>query len=146
MVSDADSTSDQAGPPTCGKGLATHAGLPERMAEVLDSLADNLEAHLPTIDQADPHGMVEHDAYLQLIHAHREIATQLHAASALMAAHHDLPMARHHLEAFADPRIADRFREYVRVEDELARHLVVALERDRAMLVEIDRPPRDGMA
>jgi hypothetical protein len=128
-------------PPTCGKGLAANAGIPSRMADFLSSLADNLEAHLPTIDQNDPHGMVEHDAYLQLIHTHREIATQLHAAAALMAAHRDLPMAPHREEAFADPRIVKAFREYVRIEGDLADLLDNALKGDRARLNEMDRPP-----
>ena len=41
---------------TCGKGLAEHSAVPAKFAEFLDALADNLEAHLPTIDTTAEEG------------------------------------------------------------------------------------------
>jgi len=38
---------------TCGQGLAEHAVLPARMAELIGALAENLERHQKTLDPGD---------------------------------------------------------------------------------------------
>jgi hypothetical protein len=55
---------------TCGKGLAAHARVPAGIAEFLKSLAENLQAHMPTIDTSDPNGEAEWAAYGRLSKEH----------------------------------------------------------------------------
>lgn len=47
-------------------GLAAHARVSAKIAEYLKGLAENLEAHVPTIDTSDPSGRAEREAYVRL--------------------------------------------------------------------------------
>jgi hypothetical protein len=120
--------------PSCGQGLAEHAEIPAKMGELLASLAENLEAHLPSIDVRDEAGRQERDAYDSLIRRYREIAERIGAAASEMAGYRDLPVARHHEEAFADERIGRAFEQLVRMEGELAALLKRAHARDKELL------------
>src|SRR5436190_1573918 len=62
---------------TCGKGLAEHSVLPAKLAELITSIAKNLELHMETLDLTDPDSRREYNAYQKLVYEHREIADQL---------------------------------------------------------------------
>ena len=123
---------------TCGKGLAAHAAIPAGIAELLRGLAANLHAHVPTIDVADPHGEAERRAYVGLAEQYDAVAAQLSRAALEMEGCRDLPAARHHEEALADPALLDTFRRFVAVETELAALLARSAEEDAQLL---DDPP-----
>ena len=120
--------------PTCGRGLADHSMVPAKIAELLASLTENLEAHIPSIDVEDPNGRAERDAYEKLAADYRAVASGLRAAARQMAGYRDLPMARHH-EAEASARgVLASFRRYVEVERQLVELLRDAVSRDQHLL------------
>jgi hypothetical protein len=124
--------------PTCGKGLAEHSAVPAKLGELLDSLAANLDAHVPTIDIEDPNGKSERTAYESLTAEYRAIASRLQAAAEQMASYRDLPMARHHEQLLTGSRIMSAFRRFVELQGEVLDLLQGRYEQDRRMLEAID--------
>jgi hypothetical protein len=120
--------------PTCGKGLAQRSEIPVKLGTLIASLADNLDAHLPTIDVGNEAGRFERDAYASLINGFREIAERMAAISSEMAGYRHLPMAPHHDAALFKPRITDSFNRYVTLEGELANQLLESHARDLQLL------------
>ena len=123
-----------AGGPTCGQGLAEHSALPAGTGELIESLAENLESHLPSLDRADPASEEEHRAYASLVEQFRAIAGQLDAAAREMDGYRDLPMGRHDQGALARPEVMDAFRDFLKKQEELIDALRSGLERDRQLL------------
>jgi hypothetical protein len=119
---------------TCGEGLAEHSVVPAKIAELLASLAENLEAHVPAIDLSDRNGRLERDAYEVLAAEYRAIASRLQAVAQQMAEYRDLPMAGHLEAAMSAPEILDAFRRYVKLEREVVELLQGTLTRDQQML------------
>jgi hypothetical protein len=106
--------------PTCGKGLAANAALPEQLAKVLSARAEVLERHTKALDLSDPNARRELDAYTSLARAHRGIAAELAELGRQMAGYRDLPMARHDMRVMADPEgQAAAFQQLVAAEREL---------------------------
>ena len=120
--------------PTCGRGLAENSVVPARIAELILALAENLEAHLPTLDLTDPKAQVEQEAYQSLAAAYRQIALQLRATAEQMAGSRTLPMAQHDPKALLDPRILVAFERFVALEKEIRDLLQTTTERDDQML------------
>ena len=118
---------------TCGKGLAAHARIPAKIAELLKSLAENLKAHVPTIDTSDPNGQTELNAYVRLSKEYDALAAQLARTAQQMHDYRDLPTARHHEEELADPRLVEAFQRFVALETELADLLATSAEQDRLL-------------
>jgi hypothetical protein len=121
---------------TCGKGLAAHARIPAKIAEFLKGLAENLKAHVPTIDTSDPNGETEWAAYVRLSKEYDALAAQLARTAKQMHDYRDLPAARHHEEELADPRLVVAFKRFVALETELADLLATSAEQDRQLLQE----------
>lgn len=119
---------------TCGKGLAAHAGIPAKIAEFLRSLAENLEAHVPTIDTRDSNGQSERRAYVGLSKQYDAVAAQLATIAKQMHDYRDLPAARHHDDELADSRLLEVFQRFVALETELADLLATSAEQDRQHL------------
>lgn len=69
--------------PTCGQGLAQHAALNGKLADVFGAAAENLELHLTSLDPKDKASRPEFDAYValatleRLITGKRDLATSL---------------------------------------------------------------------
>jgi hypothetical protein len=120
--------------PTCGKGLAENSVLPAKLGELVASMADVLEAHLPALDITDEASRAEREAYMDLVRENREVAVQLEAIAAQMAGYRDLPMGRHLAQAMAGPRVLDSFQRFVSVEQELLAFLRDRVEEDQDML------------
>jgi hypothetical protein len=106
-------------PATCGQGLAEHAPLPAKLGELIDAVAQNLEIHMGALDLGDEHAKQEHDAYVKVAEAHRQIATQLRAAAELMTSYRDLPMGAHDMEAMSSPEVLGAYHHLIEVEQEL---------------------------
>lgn len=121
-------------PWTCGKGLAEHAAIPAKMAAFLNALAENLDAHVPTIDTSDANGRMERDAYVGLATEYAEIAAGLGRTAERMRSYRDLPAARHHENALSEPGLAQAFEMFVALETELADLLSAAAESDGQLL------------
>jgi hypothetical protein len=121
-------------PETCGEGLAEHATLPGKVAELFKTMAENLDLHQTTLDLNDPAARREHEAYGELARQYREVVSGLEAAAARMASARHLPMGKHNPDALANPALVEVFERFVRLEGELAGLLDHDLERDRHML------------
>ncbi len=121
-------------PATCGAGLAAHAVLPAKLGELVAAVADNLEAHLRSLDPADDETRAERDAYLSIAGQHRGIAERLAAVAREMAAQGDLPMGRHDEALLGAPEAVDAFRRYLDRERELAALLQGLIEVDQRLL------------
>lgn len=104
---------------TCGRGLAEHAIIPAKLGELISALADNLEAHLVTLDHGDPNARAEREAYLGLIKQQRQIATALQTTAAEMAGYRSLPMASHDPRTMSDPEILRAFEAFEESREEL---------------------------
>jgi hypothetical protein len=92
-------------PDTCGKGLAAHATLPSKLAELLGALADNLSLHQETLDRSDPAARAEHDVYVDLERQYRDVVRQLTSIADHMDAARNLPMGKHDADRLADPML-----------------------------------------
>lgn len=123
--------------PTCGRGLAQTSVLPARFSEVIAALAENLELHMETLDMKDPNAKLEYNAYQRLAREYRTIASRLMATAVDMYGYYDLPMARHDEEKLANPKIAEAFMNFTRLEEELILLLKKHLTTDKKILAEI---------
>lgn len=124
---------------TCGKGLAEHSALPAKLAELIGSVADNLEIHMKALDPSDAKAMKERDAYESLTRQHRQIASLLRATAAEMSGYRDLPMGRHDETAMANPQLIDTFEELVSIRRETVELLQAMLEQEETMLAHARR-------
>jgi hypothetical protein len=122
---------------TCGRGLAAHAALPALLAELTDSVAENLELHLKALDLRDENSRQEYDAYVELAKQHRETAARLRTTAAQMAGYRDLPMGRHDEAAMAEPQILEGFERLVRAEEALLALLQERVRQERRLLSEL---------
>ena len=122
---------------TCGRGLAEHAVLPERLAEVVEAMADNLRVHMGALELDDEPARQEHAVYLRLAEEQRQAAGRLRAIAGEMAAALDLPMGRHDTQTLTSPEVADAFRHFVEAKQALLATLERMAEQDRRMLAEL---------
>jgi hypothetical protein len=121
-------------PATCGQGLAEHASLPAKLGELTDAVAENLEIHMTALDLNDENAKQEHDAYVKVTKAHRQIAAELRAAAEAMTGYRDLPMGAHDMEAMTSPEVLDAYHHLIKVEQELATLLEQRAEQHQALL------------
>ena len=125
---------------TCGRGLAEHAALPAKLAEVTEATADNLQLHMAALQLDDPAARMEHGLYLRLVEEQRQAAARLRLVGEEMAGARDLPMGAHDEQALASPAVAEAFRRFVRVRQELVGVLQAQLDQDQRLLAELDAP------
>jgi hypothetical protein len=123
--------------PTCGQGLAQHAALVGRLAEVTEAMADNLQVHMAALELDDEPARQEHAVYLRLVEEQRQTAGRLRAVAGEMAAAHDLPMGRHDEQAMTSPEVSDAFQRFLRARRELLALLERMVEQDQRMLAEM---------
>lgn len=121
-------------PSTCGQGLAEHASIPAKLGELTDAVAENLEIHMMALDLNDEHAKQEHDAYVKVATAHRQIAAQLRAVAEAMAGYRDLPMGAHDMEAMTSPDVLGAYHHLIKVEQELLTLLEQRAEEHQALL------------
>ena len=121
--------------PTCGKGIAANAMLPAKLRELMNARAEVLERHSCALDLTDANARIEHEAYAQLVRAHRELAVALDNLARHMASYRDLPMGRHDMNVMADPKgQIEAFQQFVHNERELAEFLRAKVEEDEKFL------------
>jgi len=111
-------------PQTCGQGLAEHSVVPSTLADLMSSLADNLERHADALLD-DEAARTEHAAYLTLFTRARDIAVALESLGDQMAGSRDLPMGGHDIAKLSSPEAVGAFQRYVQV----TRDLMALLQR-----------------
>lgn len=107
--------------------------IPAKLADLIASLAENLEVHMKALDPEDE----EYGAYLKLAKKNRTIASQLEIVAAEMAGYRDLPMGRHDEQAMSTPEVGEAFARFVKVEKDLKELLEKRVEQDQTMLAEM---------
>src|SRR5688500_18243596 len=122
------------GQPTCGKGLAEHSRLPAKLGQLMAVVAENLEAHMQTLEMKDEYSRREHEAYTTLARQHRIRAAGLHALAREMASYRTLPMGRHNEAAMTAPPVVEAFADLVRVEQETIAFAQQRAEQHQRML------------
>jgi hypothetical protein len=125
---------------TCGRGLAEHSVLPERLAEVSEAMAENLRVHMQALELDDEPAREEHAVYLRLAEEQRQAAGRLRAIAGEMAAARDLPMGRHDTQTLTSPEVAGAFRHFVEAKQELAATLQEMAEEDERLLAAMIGP------
>jgi hypothetical protein len=120
--------------PTCGQGLARHALLPQLIGELMESVADNLSAHLLALASSDANSQREKRVYDQLAASHREAAATLQAIGTEMAAQQNLPMGEHDVSAMSPSEASDALERVIRAETQLVAHLQRQLSEHQAIL------------
>ena len=124
--------------PTCGKGIAAGASLPEKLAAVMHAMADMLESHVRALDPDEPGGKAEIDAYDRLVLEHRGIGDRLDTLAALMRGYRGLPAAAHVMDVIMDQRSIDAFAALIAREQELSA-LIRERVKEHAEMLEADR-------
>ena len=125
-------------PQTCGRGLAEHSALPAQLAQVIETMADNLHVHMQALELDDEPAREEHAVYLRLVEEQRQAAGRLRAVAAEMAGARDLPMGRHDEQAMGSPEVGDAFRRFVAARRGLLALLERMAEQDQQMLAAMD--------
>ena len=125
--------------PTCGKGLAANASLPDLFGRLTAATAAILEAHLAMLDVSDPRSATEHALYVAVVEEHRRAAAVLRAIADRMTGARDLPMGRHLNVPEANSEMGRAFAEFVEGETALRALLDARLVEDRQMLAAIQR-------
>lgn len=90
---------------TCGLGVALHATLPARIAEMFDGLAETLELHRRMLPHDNPAARAEDDVYRELATGWADIARSVASMADRMAAQSDLPMAPHDETAWCEDHV-----------------------------------------
>ncbi|HKO94623.1 MAG TPA: hypothetical protein VJU61_25890 [Polyangiaceae bacterium] len=83
---------------TCGQELAQSALVPERLAELFQHVAENLQAHAEWVGTESDAARLEHAAMLEVAANYRAIARAATQAARSMRALETLPAAPHDLE------------------------------------------------
>jgi hypothetical protein len=125
--------------PTCGKGIAASAVLPDKVAALMRATADVLYNHIRALDPKEADGKTEIEAYQRLVAEHRAIGDRLKALAALMRGYRDLPMASHDMEIIMDQRSQDVFAALVSREEDLLVLIQERVNEYRRMLEEMRR-------
>ena len=128
--------------PTCGHGLAQHSALPELLAAVVETMADNLHVHLQALELDDEPAREEHAVYLRLVEEQRQAAGRLRAVAAEMAAAGDLPMGRHDEQTMQSPEVGDAFRRFAAARQDLLALLERLGTQDQQLLAAMDGETR----
>jgi hypothetical protein len=124
--------------PTCGKGIAASAALPEIFAALASATANMLHNHIRALDPGEPAGKAETDAYQRLVAEHRAVADRLEALAVLMRGYRDLPMASHDMGALTDQTSLDAFTAFVLRERELLALLQERVKEHGDMLAAVE--------
>jgi uncharacterized protein YndB with AHSA1/START domain len=125
--------------PTCGIGVARHAAVPAKLGVVFEGLAETFELHRRMLVLADEGARKEDDIYRELAARWRDIAEQVAAAAATMAAQRELPMAAHDESAWGEANVR-AFEKLVKAQSKALALLRIAAPRDEAMLAAMKAP------
>jgi hypothetical protein len=100
----------------------------------MNSVADNLCAHLPGLVPSDADSQHEKRVYEQLAARHREAAAMLQAIGTEMAEQRDMPMGEHDVHAVSPTDVTDALEGMVRAEAQLVALVQQQLTQHQAIL------------
>jgi hypothetical protein len=120
--------------PTCGKGLAANAVLPQNLSALLDAQATLLENHVRSLDAKEEAGRRERDAYERLVMDQRALASSLAALATAMQGYRDMPAADHDMSQLTDSVSRGVLAAFVATERELVEHLRRQIQDFESML------------
>jgi hypothetical protein len=120
--------------PTCGKGIAANAVLPERIAALLSAMAAIYENHMRALDAGEANGKAEIDAYTRLMRDFSATAGEVGALADAMRSYRTLPMAEHNMDALMDVRSVVAMEALVVAQEELGALLTQRASEFRKML------------
>ena len=123
--------------PTCGKGLAAHAGLPARLGQWAAAMAEMMAFHGTSLDASE-----ELEAYGRLESEFRGIADRLRETAQRMESYRTLPMTAHDEAKLSGAEALDVYAKLVQAEREAVQELQKFLAQDEEMLEQW----RGGMA
>jgi hypothetical protein len=115
--------------PTCGQGLAEHAALNAKLADVFAAVAENLELHLKSLDPTDKASRPEFDAYVALSTEYRELESRMRALALRMESCRDLPMANHDMTVLTSRDASQALERLIAEKRNLAGELGMWVER-----------------
>ena len=120
--------------PTCGKGIAANAVLPERMAALLSAMSAIYENHMRALDAGEANGKLEIDAYTRLMRDFRATAGEVSGLADAMRSYRSLPMAEHNMTALMDAQSVAAMETLVTAQEELGALLTQRAAEFRQML------------
>ena len=123
--------------PTCGRGLAANAILPERLAALMHAMATMLENHTRALDPSETNGRLERDAYERLVRDQRVLASGLEALARAMVGNRDLPMAKHNMAPLGDQASRAVLAAFIDAERDLIALLQKQAENHAVMLAQM---------
>jgi hypothetical protein len=125
--------------PTCGRGLAHRAAVPLKLGELIAAMAENLDVHMRALRSDDEATIRERDAHRGLHQQQRNVADDLAHIGREMAGYADLPMGVHEQAMLSSEEVAETFRRFVTIEQEVLELLRDLVDQDERMLVEFAR-------
>jgi hypothetical protein len=119
---------------TCGQHMAEHAVLPNKMTEVMNAVADMMDAHAAFMvanAKGDKNAMAEADGMKMLAKDHRELATMMSKTGTHMTDAAKWPNAPHDMnKMMADPKIQMAMKNLLKTEKEMS----ALMQQDIAMM------------
>lgn len=112
-------TTDNDDQPTCGKGIAASAPLPDAVADVLRGMSALFQNHIRALNSAARSDQPEIDAYGRLARNYGAGADNVAALAELMRSYRTLPMATHDMAVLTDKTSFRVFAELVAREQAL---------------------------
>jgi hypothetical protein len=122
---------------SCGGGLAEHATLPTKLAELFGSVAETLAVHTTSLDPTEENARMERAAYERLIEEHRRAAEVLSAIGQDLASCRDMPAATHDRKTVSSKQALEAFEDVVKREREILALLEKRVEDDQKTLLEM---------
>ena len=119
--------------PTCGTGIAQHATIPAKIADMFEGLAETLELHRQMLVPNDANAQKEDEVYRDLASRWKQIAELITQAAQQMTAQRELPMGAHDETAWGDAHMR-AFEKFVNGQSQVLALLRVAAERDQQTL------------
>jgi hypothetical protein len=119
---------------TCGQHMAEHAVLPSKMTEVMNAVADMMDAHAAFMvanAKGDKNAMAEADGMKMIAKDHRDLAKMMTTTATHMTEAAKWPNAPHDMnKMMADPKIQAAMKNLLKTEKEMA----ALMQQDIAMM------------
>ena len=121
---------------SCGAELAESAVVPERIAELMQHVAENLVAHADWVGNASGAALREREALLKVAAGYRAIASAALDTAACMRGLGDLPAAPHDPARWDRPQFLEWMREKIVLQRAVAALLLNHAEASERVLTE----------
>jgi hypothetical protein len=108
----------------CGQMIKSHVVFPTKMADLMNQLADNFEAHAKWVGQSkDKAAKQEAEALNKMAKDHRALAKDMQKAAATMEKYSNIPPAPHDMKTM-DPKMGEMMTKQAALEKEIGGMMV----------------------